>query len=228
MPRTVGKFKRFAFLDIWRLGKLFLIVQHIQQRLFGSNRIAQCPDSHGATGLFQLDLDIGSDGKAVRQAHSDAVAGLEGLGVDGVVNGCVYTGYTKLGQARCAKCVVGKTQQQVKRTGEPMISNCVKTVAISDSVGHAMTDIISRAFELAKSGNCRSVYQIEKRLSREGHAEASEHLSGTLIRRQLNALIRIAEAIRVSSDEIRATKVDGAPLAVPAPQNLAGTDGGIA
>ena len=45
----------------------------------------QRADGDGIAGLFQRDLYIGGDGEALWQAHGDAVAGLEGLGVDGVV-----------------------------------------------------------------------------------------------------------------------------------------------
>ena len=54
----------------------------------------QRADGDGIAGLFQRDLYIGGDGEALWQAHGDAVAGLEGLGVDGVVRRLVYTGHT--------------------------------------------------------------------------------------------------------------------------------------
>ena len=69
-------------------------IQHVQQRFLGSNRIAERADGDGIAGFLQRDLDIGGDGEALWQTHSDAVAGLKGLGVDRVVHECVYTEYT--------------------------------------------------------------------------------------------------------------------------------------
>lgn len=52
-----------------------------------------------------------------------------------------------------------------------------------------MASTIIRAFELAKSGECQSLTDIERRLSREGHEEVEDHLCGVLVRRQLTNLI---------------------------------------
>lgn len=49
---------------------------------------------------------------------------------------------------------------------------------------------IERAFELARTSNCRSIEEIRKRLSREDHLNVDAHLAGTAIRKQLKALIR--------------------------------------
>lgn len=51
------------------------------------------------------------------------------------------------------------------------------------------TGLIERAFELARSGDCRSLAEVRARLNAE-HYEVSTHLDGRVIRRQ------IAEAIR--------------------------------
>lgn len=48
---------------------------------------------------------------------------------------------------------------------------------------------IERAFELARSGNCKSVQEIRLRLKAEGYSGVADHLQGVSIRRQLNALI---------------------------------------
>lgn len=52
-----------------------------------------------------------------------------------------------------------------------------------------MASTIIRAFELAKSGECRSIYEIEKRLSKEGYVDAAGHLNGMTIRNQLNQML---------------------------------------
>ena len=52
-----------------------------------------------------------------------------------------------------------------------------------------MHDTVSRAFDLAKNGECQSIHEIVTRLAREGHVQAQEHLFGKSIRRQLCKLI---------------------------------------
>ena len=49
--------------------------------------------------------------------------------------------------------------------------------------------IIERAYELARSGECSDVDQIRNRLKQEQYSAVERHLSGTLIRKQLRALI---------------------------------------
>ena len=51
---------------------------------------------------------------------------------------------------------------------------------------------LERAFELARSGKCYSIMEIEKRLKSEGH-NASQ-LQGKGLRKQLLQLIKIARA----------------------------------
>ena len=53
-----------------------------------------------------------------------------------------------------------------------------------------MHETVSRAFDLAKNGECQSIREIENRLLLEGHVQAQDHLFGTSIRRQLSKLIR--------------------------------------
>ena len=65
-----------------------------------------------------------------------------------------------------------------------------------------MHDTVSRAFDLAKNGECQSIHEIETRLSREGHVQAQEHLFGKSIRRQLSKLIHEKRATPKSSATI--------------------------
>lgn len=53
---------------------------------------------------------------------------------------------------------------------------------------------VERAFELARSGECCTVAEIEKRLSAEFHESVYEHLSGLFIRGQLREAIAAAGA----------------------------------
>lgn len=55
---------------------------------------------------------------------------------------------------------------------------------------------LERAFELARSGECRSLLEIRQRLKAERHHLVEEHLTGHSIRRELSKLC--AEAKRPS------------------------------
>ncbi len=52
--------------------------------------------------------------------------------------------------------------------------------------------IFERAFQLARSGECRSVEEVRKRLVAEKYEMVDAHLSGPLIRRQLRQECRTA------------------------------------
>lgn len=53
---------------------------------------------------------------------------------------------------------------------------------------------LERAFQLARSGHCRSVDDVRQALRREGYDAVHEHLNGTVINRQLTDLIAEARA----------------------------------
>ena len=55
-----------------------------------------------------------------------------------------------------------------------------------------MNDTVHRAFELAKSGACRSVDDVRRELLKTGHEAVESHLSGATIKRQLSAAIKAA------------------------------------
>lgn len=57
-----------------------------------------------------------------------------------------------------------------------------------------MRGVIERAFELARLGQCRTLEDIRKTLSRECYSSVDAHLSGGTIRRQLKALIHATPA----------------------------------
>jgi hypothetical protein len=48
---------------------------------------------------------------------------------------------------------------------------------------------LERAFELAGSGSCRTISDLEKQLKREGFGQVSAHLSGGSIRKQLRSIL---------------------------------------
>lgn len=64
---------------------------------------------------------------------------------------------------------------------------------------------IERAYELARSGICRSVEEINKRLSKEGFDSPQAHLAGRGIRRELTALMR-ASRVRVDAPPVDTTE----------------------
>lgn len=52
---------------------------------------------------------------------------------------------------------------------------------------------VARAFELARSGRCESIQELEKTLIREDYEDVLAHLSGPFIRTQLREAIAKAE-----------------------------------
>lgn len=55
---------------------------------------------------------------------------------------------------------------------------------------------LERAFELAKSGECRSFTEVARRLVSEGFSDARSQLDGQSIRKQISALLTEAAARR--------------------------------
>lgn len=53
---------------------------------------------------------------------------------------------------------------------------------------------VERAFELARSGKCRSVQQIRDQLSKERYPFVREHLDGVAIRKQLTDVLKAAKS----------------------------------
>ena len=48
-----------------------------------------------------------------------------------------------------------------------------------------MLSAIERAFELARCGDCKTIFDVERQLRKEGFEQVSEHLNGAMTRRQL-------------------------------------------
>ena len=55
-------------------------------------------------------------------------------------------------------------------------------------------NVIERAYQLARTGEFAKVEHIERRLTREGYTSVADHLSGRMMRRELNAMMRAARA----------------------------------
>ncbi|MFN3946234.1 MAG: hypothetical protein ACK4K7_15020 [Allosphingosinicella sp.] len=53
-------------------------------------------------------------------------------------------------------------------------------------------NIMERAFELAGSGDCRDMRDLQVRLKQEGYTRIPEHLGGSFTSRQINTLIKSA------------------------------------
>ena len=81
----------------------------------------------------------------------------------------------------CAQC--GDT------TSGPVKGILWQTIQLN-SLGFAMNDIIFRAFQLAREGCYRNIRHLEIALAKEGYDQAQLHLSGSLIRKQLYAIIK--------------------------------------
>ena len=50
--------------------------------------------------------------------------------------------------------------------------------------------IIERAYQLAKSGECQDIKELERRLRAEQYEAVLQHLNGPSLRRELMALVR--------------------------------------
>ena len=59
-----------------------------------------------------------------------------------------------------------------------------------------MATTIERAFELARSGRCRTLVELKARLRREGFDQIEFHLGGKLTKRQLHDLMEGALSAR--------------------------------
>lgn len=51
---------------------------------------------------------------------------------------------------------------------------------------------VERAYQLARSGDCRGIDEIRTKLIREGHESVQAHLSGPTLRRELTQLCKRA------------------------------------
>jgi chaperonin GroEL (HSP60 family) len=60
--------------------------------------------------------------------------------------------------------------------------------------------ILERAYELARTGACRSVEEIAKRLKQEQYESVETHLGGSSLRKELRQLCADARARRLSPD----------------------------
>ena len=56
------------------------------------------------------------------------------------------------------------------------------------------TSTVERAFQIARSGTCKSLDDIKRTLVREGCEAVESHLSGTTLKRPLQALMRTGSA----------------------------------
>lgn len=58
------------------------------------------------------------------------------------------------------------------------------------------TPIIERAFQLAQSGECHAIPELNARLRKEQYSQVDEHLSGKSIKQQLRDIFTRAPASR--------------------------------
>lgn len=66
-----------------------------------------------------------------------------------------------------------------------------------------MGDTVARAFELARSGECRSVFDVHQRLKAEHFEAVAQHLDGKTIKQQLRTAIKEA-ALRRNAEQAEA------------------------
>jgi hypothetical protein len=87
--------------------------------------------------------------------------------------------------------LVGKTKNRGSDEGSGTANN--------GGVMHPSTTELERAFQLAKSGDCRSVDEIRKKLSQEGYY--ATQVTGKGLMRQLQAIIAAGLKARNSARE---------------------------
>lgn len=63
-----------------------------------------------------------------------------------------------------------------------------------DDASRCQLSTVERAYQLARSGSCRSVDDIRRRLTAERYESVQAHLSGASIKRDLIALCKAAIA----------------------------------
>jgi hypothetical protein len=54
-------------------------------------------------------------------------------------------------------------------------------------------DVIARAFELARSGDCKTINEIRRKLEREGYIAVTEHFGSQSLKRQLVKLMKVSD-----------------------------------
>ncbi|WP_298688506.1 hypothetical protein [uncultured Sphingomonas sp.] len=57
------------------------------------------------------------------------------------------------------------------------------------------TNTIERAYQIAKSGRCVELKDVRRQLIQEGYEGVEAHLSGSSIKRELQALIKAARPV---------------------------------
>jgi hypothetical protein len=55
-----------------------------------------------------------------------------------------------------------------------------------------MEGTVARAIELARSGACKRIEALRRKLKKEGYSMINEHLSGPSLQKQLNAAMNAA------------------------------------
>lgn len=73
------------------------------------------------------------------------------------------------------------------------------------------TGTVERAYQLARSGMCRTISHIEMQLVREHHSNVSAHLAGGTVRKALRKMCREAAAPRAMA-RAEPEGADGGPL----------------
>ena len=66
--------------------------------------------------------------------------------------------------------------------------------------GSLLANIIERAYELARSGSCRSVQEVEAKLKAEKFESVLSHLNSPSLRRDLRQIMLEAQRARVSAE----------------------------
>jgi hypothetical protein len=79
---------------------------------------------------------------------------------------------------------------RIRRSNIPEKAQFLRRLAAGERAMTSTDSTIERAFELARSGACKTILEIRSQLKRERYGSVDSHLEGPVLRRQLTALMK--------------------------------------
>lgn len=79
---------------------------------------------------------------------------------------------------------------RIRRSNIPEEAQFLRRLAAGECAMTSADNTVERAFELARSGTCKTILEIRSQLKRERYGSVDSHLEGPVLRRQLTALMK--------------------------------------